>query len=252
MLPFGKVFYPLKERSNPRKRYRAIFISDLHLGYELNKADRLVKFLANHDCDMLYLVGDIIDFMVLGVRGFEWRPTDTQVIDELFAMRRRGAKVYYLIGNHDEPIRQHIPFIRGVQFRDYMVHTTFDQKRYLVCHGHRFDQIRPIWGLLNKIVVRLYGYFENLSRALHLLAPFQRFAWWVMQTITVNKHYLAKFDRNAIEAIKGYDGVICGHIHKPYIKEVERQKFINCGDWVEHCSAIVEHIDGKLELITMK
>jgi UDP-2,3-diacylglucosamine pyrophosphatase LpxH len=235
---------------------RSVWISDIHLGTRHARVAELLEFLRVVDCKYLYLVGDFIDGWELKFRWF-WRDDYNVLIQKLLRKSRKETKVIYISGNHDEFIEQFFGMRFGsVAIARQVIHTAADGKKYLVIHGHQADGLTHFNHLLEKLGSHLYNwildfnlYFNRLRRALGFgywsLAAFLKFkAKSAVKFVTEYEDTLASMARN-----HQADGVICGHIHRAEMKEIHGVQYLNCGDWVESCTALVEDFDGKIKLI---
>lgn len=238
-------------------RVRALFISDVHLGCRFAQTERLYDFLGRFEPDRLYLVGDIIDGWKLK-RGFSWGDSASFVVRRVIGMLKRGTRVFYVTGNHDEFLRDFAPQAFGhVELADAFVHVTLDGRRLLVIHGDRFDQLTKHAAWVYHLGDRSYSLALHVNDWLNKARRRLGYGHWsfsamlkkrVKQAVNfVNdfEHFLARCTRQ-----QGCSGVVCGHIHVPAIRCIDGIEYHNCGDWIEHCSAIVEHIDGRIELVT--
>jgi UDP-2,3-diacylglucosamine pyrophosphatase LpxH len=238
------------------RRYRAVFISDLHLGTQGCKADCLLDFLHHVESDYLYLVGDIVDGWRLRKRWF-WPDQHRQILHRLLARAAQGTKVVYLPGNHDEGLRRWIgSTFSGVRILHDVIHHTADGKRLLVIHGDGFDGVCRDMKWLALLGSVAYDASLRLNTWLNVLRRWLGLGYWSLsgclkhQIKTVVK-FIDRYERSiAIEARRrGVCGVVCGHVHKPEIRTIDGIEYCNDGDWVESCSALVEHWDGRLELV---
>ena len=235
---------------------RSIWISDIHLGTRHARVAELLDFLRQVDCKYLYLVGDFIDGWELKFRWF-WRDDYNVLIQKLLRKSRKQTKVIYITGNHDEFV-EHFAGMRfgSVILAREAMHTTVDGKKYLVIHGHQADGLTHFNHLLEKLGSHLYNwildfnlYFNRLRRALGFgywsLAAYLKFkAKSAVKYVTEYEETLAQMARN-----QKADGVICGHIHRAEIKNIGDMRYLNCGDWVESCTALIEDFDGRIQLI---
>lgn len=238
-------------------RVRAVFISDVHLGTRACQADRLLEFLREHPSEYLFLVGDIVDFWAMR-RGIVWTAAQNTVVQKVLRRARHGDRVFLIPGNHDEALREY----DGTHFGDIRVaneveYTALDGRRYLVTHGDEFDQVtrHHRWvAVLGDIAYTL------LVRANTLLSWLRRHlglrGYWSLSGYAKNKvkkavDFIFDFEEAVAHRVRerGLDGVVCGHIHSAVIKQFEGITYINCGDWVDSCTAIVEHLDGRFELV---
>lgn len=241
----------------PKKHFKSIFISDVHFGYNINRSDLLNDFLKHHSCDNLYLVGDIFDFWVLKNK-MTWKYDDILAIRQILNKIKAGSKVYYIIGNHDEILREFLDEIdfEGIDFANEVEHIGVDGKRYLVIHGDLFDSSSPVWAILSHIGNSAYMFSLWLNRIVNKCRKMFNMEEWSLslylkRNVKAAANYIGKFESHMIDYChqKKYNGAICGHIHSPCIRNVDDLIYMNCGDWVETCSALVEHDDGKFEII---
>jgi UDP-2,3-diacylglucosamine pyrophosphatase LpxH len=228
------------------------------MGMKSNRSDLCNDFLKHHSCDTLYLVGDIIDFWELSNK-FRWSYSDSLLVRQIVNKQRHGSKIYYITGNHDEVLREmlDVVFIEGITICNEIAHETVDGKKLLVIHGDLFDSGYHIWSVLSKVGNRAYDititlnrYFNNL-RAMFGLKPWS-VALYLKQNVKSAANYINKFEEHMIEYCKigGYSGAICGHIHKADIRKMGNDLvYMNCGDWVESLTAIVENEDGTFEIV---
>ena len=238
-------------------RYRTIFISDLHIGSTQCQADVLLDFLKYNESDRLYLVGDIIDFWALSKKVY-WPREHNTIIQKILRKARHDTQVIYVPGNHDENVREYDQFVFGdIVVRNSVIHETADGRRLLVVHGDEYDTIARYHRWIAKLGSKGYDFLLELNRLLRA----------IRRVFGVQSHFsLAAFVKfkvkNAVQFISDYeegivatlvdqglDGVICGHIHHAEIKDMEGFLYVNTGDFVESCTAIVEHDDGRLELL---
>lgn len=241
------------------KKYRTIFISDVHLGTKGCQAELLNNFLKFNNCEKIYLVGDIIDGWKIQQNKWRWNQSHTNVIRRLLGLAKRGTKVVYLTGNHDEFLRLLIPYNIGfgnVEVCNHSIHVGKDGRRYLVVHGDIFDGITRIAPWLTFLGDKAYDFVLNLNTKFNIVRRKLGFNYWSLSRYLKKRvkkavDFIFKFEKNLSSHCKkkGYDGVICGHIHTPEIKDIDGVVYMNDGDWVESCSALVEHHDGKWEIV---
>lgn len=247
----------LKAPKKDVRRFRTIWISDLHLGTSGCQAKRLLEFLKATESETLYLVGDIIDGWQLKRRWY-WDQTHNNVVQTVLKKAKKGTNVIFVPGNHDEAARQFIELdFGGIKVRDELIHTTADGKRMLVLHGDRFDGVIACAKWLAYLGDSMYTVILKFNQIFNQWRARAGLPYWSLSQYLKSKvknavSYITKFeDALADEARKrGLDGVICGHIHKPEIREIDGIKYCNDGDWVESLSALVEEADGELRLIT--
>jgi UDP-2,3-diacylglucosamine pyrophosphatase LpxH len=239
------------------RRYRTLFISDVHLGTRGCQAPRLLDFLHFHEADQIYLVGDIIDGWQLK-NGWNWPQTHNDVVQTLLKLAHRGAHICYIPGNHDEFLRDYYgTHFGGIEVMEQDVHVAADGKRYLVTHGDQFDLIVEHARWLAMLGDHAYSFalgvnttFNIVRRALGL--PYWSLSQWAKLKVKKAVNYIGDFEKTLAHEAQRHktDGVICGHIHHATIRDIGGIRYINCGDWVESCTAVVEHMDGRFEIIT--
>jgi UDP-2,3-diacylglucosamine pyrophosphatase LpxH len=236
---------------------RSIFLSDVHLGTRACQAERLLDFLSEHSCDNLFLVGDIIDFWAMG-RGVYWTAAQNTVIQKILKRARHGVNVVFVPGNHDEIAREHVGISIGdIRVVREHVHTAADGRRYLLVHGDEFDQITRYHRWIAVLGDRAYYYLVHLNRLLSKLrraigiSGHWSLSGYVKARVKSAVSFIFDYEEAVMHHARGrsVDGVICGHIHAAVIREIDGLVYINCGDWVDSCTAIVEHADGRMELI---
>jgi UDP-2,3-diacylglucosamine pyrophosphatase LpxH len=243
----------------PTLRFRAIFISDVHLGTPGCQAEQLLDFLRHTESHELYLVGDIIDGWQLKRRWF-WHQSHNDVIQKVLRKARKGTRVTYIAGNHDEAMRQFLGFaFGGIDICDEAVHVTADGKRLLVIHGDLFDAVvqgakwlAHVGDALYILSLKLNRWFNHARASLGL--PYWSLAQFLKQRVKNAVSYIGRFEEAlAAEARKrGFDGVVCGHIHKAEIRDIDGIRYCNDGDWVESMTALVELDSGELRIIDWK
>ena len=238
------------------REYRTIWISDTHLGTPGAQAGALLHFLKYTRSETLYLVGDIVDGWQLKKR-FYWPQEHNDVIQKLLRKARHGTRVVYIPGNHDEAARHYIGFNFGeVAIKDDEVHQTADGKRLWVVHGDLFDNVIQHARWLAYLGDRAYVLLLKLNRLVNgirtaLNMPYWSLSQYLKHRVKSAVSFISAFERAMITEARrrNCDGVVCGHIHKPEMREVDGLLYANDGDWVESLSALVEHHDGRLELI---
>jgi UDP-2,3-diacylglucosamine pyrophosphatase LpxH len=247
------------ELSTPEQRherYRSIWISDVHLGTPGCKADYLVDFLKFNESDTLYLVGDIIDGWQLK-RGWYWRQSHNDVVQKILRKSRKGTKVIYIAGNHDEALRSFTGMSFGeIEIVNEATHVLVDGRKIWVTHGDLFDGIIKHAKWLAYLGDSLYTFILKLNNTFnHLRHKFGMSYWSLSQYL---KHrvknavsFITEFETVLTDEAKrrGFDGVLCGHIHKAEIREINGILYCNDGDWVESLSAIVETNSGELKIL---
>jgi UDP-2,3-diacylglucosamine pyrophosphatase LpxH len=238
------------------QRYRTIWISDAHLGWRGSEAGSLLEFLKHHDAEHWYLVGDMVDGWMLK-RTWHWPQAHNDIVQKLLRKVRKGARVDYIPGNHDEFLRDFVGLqFGGVTLLRDALHTTADGRKLWVLHGDEFDSIVHYAPWLAFIGNNGYDAMILIGRPLNRLRRWLgRPDWSLAAALKQRVKNVIKFVTDyehalALEAHKrGADGVVCGHIHKAEIRKFEGIAYFNTGDWVESCTALVEHFDGRLEII---
>jgi len=238
--------------------FRTIFISDTHLGTRGCRSDFLVDFLRRVSADHIFLVGDIIDGWRLRKSWF-WDANHDEVIRQILRHARNGTEITYIPGNHDEMFRSWLPLgleVAGIKLVRDAVHETADGRKLLIMHGDEFDSVVRCakflailgdWAYEAALIVNRYF---NMVR-LRFGRPYWSLSSWLKRQVKEAVKAIDSFELALADAAKsrGLDGVVCGHIHHAEMREVNGVLYCNDGDWVESCTALVEHEDGRLELI---
>ncbi len=238
------------------RSYRAVFISDIHLGTAGCQADALLDFLRHHPSEYLYLVGDIVDGWQLRRRWF-WPQLHNDVVQKLLRRARKGCKVVFIPGNHDEFARAFAGHqFGGIEVRTDAVHTTADGRSLWITHGDYFDGVIQCAKWLAYLGDNLYEFTLKLNRYLNgfrarLGLPYWSLSAYLKNTVKSALNYVTDFEvAVATEArSRGHHGVVCGHIHRAEMRDINGTLYCNDGDWVESRTALVEHMDGRLELV---
>lgn len=243
-----------------QKTYRSIFISDVHLGTKDCKANQLSNFLKHNTCETLYLVGDIIDGWKIQRNKWRWKQSHSNVIRRILGHAKRGTRVVYIAGNHDEFLRPLMPY--GIDFGNIEVcnqieHIGLDKKHYLVVHGDMFDGITRLAPWLSFLGDNAYDMVLALNNRFNWIRHRLGFGYWSLSKFLKVKvkravDFIFQFELNLANYCKkrGFDGVICGHIHHAEIKTINEVTYMNDGDWVESCTALVEQYDGSWHIVT--
>lgn len=237
-------------------RHRAVFISDIHLGTPGCQAAALLDFLKENPAETLYLVGDIIDGWQLRRRWF-WPQTHNDVVQKLLRQARKGTRVVFVPGNHDEFARQFDGHhFGGVEVQMEAVHVTADGRRLWVIHGDHFDGVIQCAKWLAYLGDQLYEIALKLNRYLNTARARMGLPYWSLSQYLKHKvktavNYVSDFESAVAKEARsrGYDGVVCGHIHRPEMRDIDGVLYANDGDWVESLSALVESFDGELRLM---
>ncbi|MFG0258283.1 MAG: UDP-2,3-diacylglucosamine diphosphatase [Phycisphaerales bacterium JB043] len=239
-----------------RTRYRAVFISDLHLGSRGSRAASISHFLKQIRCDRLYLVGDVIDFWRLRGRVY-WPWQHNAVLRRLLILAKHGTEIYYIPGNHDESLRQYEGLeFGGIKILNECEHTTADGKRLLVTHGDQFDMVVTHHKLISWLGSAAYEWLLVLNRFYNRYRRWRGKPYWSLskhlkKTVKSACTFVSHFEETlSAEAKKrGFHGVVCGHIHTPELDESREISYYNCGDWIEHSTALVEYMNGEMEIV---
>jgi UDP-2,3-diacylglucosamine pyrophosphatase LpxH len=240
--------------------YKSIFVSDVHLGTRDCQAEKLNNFLKHNTCETLYLVGDIIDAWKIQQNKWRWKQSHTNVVRRILGHANRGTRVVYVAGNHDEFLRPMIPYgfsFGLVEIHNQIEHIGVDGKKYLITHGDLFDGITRLAPWLAFLGDKLYDLVLDWNSRFNWIRRKLGFGYWSLSKYLKHRvkkasDFMFQFEKNISAYCKkrGYDGVICGHIHHAEIKEIDGVIYMNDGDWVESCTALVEHHDGRWEIIT--
>ncbi|WP_417067425.1 UDP-2,3-diacylglucosamine diphosphatase [Niveibacterium terrae] len=236
---------------------RTVFLSDIHLGTRACQAERLLEFLREHPAEKLFLIGDIVDFWAMN-RGIHWSPAQNTVVQKMLRRARHGEEVILVPGNHDEALRDYCGTVFGdIRVESEWVHEMADGRRFLLVHGDEFDEVTRyhrwvavLGDIAYNLLVRINIAISWARRKLGI-AGYWSLAGYAKRKVKRALQFIFDFEQNVIRAARErrLDGVICGHIHWAAIREIGALTYVNCGDWVDSCSAIVEHHDGRLELI---
>ena len=244
--------------SSATLRVRSVFISDVHLGTRGARCDFLADFLRRMSCEHLYLVGDIIDGWKLK-KSWHWDAAHDEVLRLILSHARAGTAVTYIPGNHDEMFRAWLGLeleVGGIKLRAQAEHVTADGKRILIMHGDEFDSVVRYAKFLAYLGDWAYGVALSANTVFNAMRRRLGYSYWSLSA------WLKRQVKEAVKAIdrfetaladearqRGFDGVVCGHIHHAEMRDVRGILYMNDGDWVESCTALVEHHDGRFELL---
>lgn len=235
--------------------YRTIWISDLHLGTRGCDASGLLDFLRQVECERLYLVGDVIDLWRLR-REHYWPQAHNDVLQKILRRARKGTEVVLIPGNHDEFITHFIGVFGNVIIKKQDIHTTADDRRLLVMHGHEFDAVTTHARWLAYLGDIGYGLLLQANRPLNLIRSRLGLRYWSLSAYAKARvknavSYISQFEEAVAHYAKLHeaDGIVCGHIHTPAVRQFGGVTYYNTGDWVESSTALVEHWDGHMELL---
>jgi len=242
--------------ANKLRHFRSVFISDVHLGYKGSNASLLADFLKHARTENLFLVGDIIDMLSLR-RTFYWPQEHNNVIRMLLGKAKHGTRVVFVPGNHDHPFREYCGLRFGnLEIRRRCRHTAADGRKYLVTHGDDYDSNVRFSLPLKLVGFLVYESILYFNRAITNWRAWFGYEYWSLAAFLKGKSasaqkYVERFREAAMRDARhhGLDGVICGHIHRAEICEVDGITYLNDGDWVESCTVLVEHLDGRMQLL---
>jgi len=237
------------------KHYRTGWISDVHLGTKGSKAAALLDFLRDHEFETLYLVGDLIDIWSLR-RGIYWPQEHNDVIQKLLRKGRKGTEVIYIPGNHDEFLGSFHGLYASVSLQKNAIHTTADGRRLLIIHGHELDTVVQNLGWLAHVGDLGYTLLMRCNGLVNLVRRLFGKEYWSLSAYVKAEvknvvSFIGQFEESVVRYARDFDvdGVLCGHIHTPAARKIGGVEYFNTGDWVESGTAIVEHFDGRMELI---
>jgi UDP-2,3-diacylglucosamine pyrophosphatase LpxH len=244
------------DQAEGRLRFRTIWLSDIHLGTKGCKAEILLDFLKHTESETLYLVGDIVDGWRL-TRSWYWDQSHNDVIQKVLRKARKGTRIIYIPGNHDEVLRHYDGVVLGgIQVLSEHMHETADGRRLLIFHGDQFDGVVMYAKWLAILGDRAYNFCLAINRWFNQFRRRFGYPYWSLSAYLKNKV------KNAVEFVSGFeeaiaaearrrgaDGVVCGHIHKAETRMIEGVLYCNDGDWVESCTALVEHMSGQIEVL---
>ncbi len=238
------------------RHVRTLFLSDLHLGAKAAQADQLLDFLRVHEADTIYLVGDIIDGWALK-GGWHWPQSHNDVVQKLLRKARKGARVIYLPGNHDEFLRDYYgTHFGGIEVQETAIHEAADGRRYLVLHGDAFDFVIRHAKWLAHLGDMAYDAAIFLNRIATAIRrrfglPYWSLSAWAKLKVKNAVNVISEFEDALVKEARRVEvqGVICGHIHHAVSREIDGVHYLNTGDWVESLTAIVEDYDGSFEII---
>lgn len=243
--------------SSPRPRVRSLFLSDIHLGTRACQADKLLDVLRVYSSQHLFLIGDILDFWAMS-RSVHWTTAQNTVVQKILRRARHGDQVIFIPGNHDEALRSYLGISMGdIRVEKEWEHRCQNGQRLLLIHGDEFDQVTRYHRWLAVLgdaayqgLVRLNGVFAFCRRVLHR-PGYWSLAGYAKQKVKKAIDFIFAFEDAILHEVRHrqLDGVVCGHIHWAALKQVNGLTYANCGDWVDSCTAVVEHWDGTLEIV---
>lgn len=244
------------EPTRPRLAFRTIWISDTHLGTAGCQAEMLLDFLKSTDCETLYLVGDIIDGWQLR-KGWYWPPRHNDIVRCVLKKAKHGTRIIYVPGNHDEAFRDYVGLnLGGVELAQEALHTTADGRKLLVLHGDEFDGIVMYARWLAFLGDHAYTLLLKVNGVLNRIRKRMGLPYWSLSSELKKRvknavQFISSFEQAVAHAAveRGANGVVCGHIHTAEIRQIGDVTYYNDGDWVESCTALIEHADGQMQIV---
>ena len=244
------------EPTRPVLAFRTIWISDTHLGTSGCKAELLLDFLKSTDCETLFLVGDIIDGWQLR-KGWYWPPRHNDVVRCVLKKAKHGTRIVYVPGNHDEAFRDYVGLnLGGIELLAEAIHETADGRRLLILHGDQFDGVVLYARWLAFLGDHAYTLLLKANALLNSIRRLRGLPYWslsaqIKKRVKNAVQFISSFEQAVAHAAaeRGANGVVCGHIHTAEIRTIGDLTYYNDGDWVESCTALVEHADGRMEIV---
>lgn len=256
MSPPEWIFHPEPKSFRPKAKFRTIWISDIHLGTKGCNAELLLDFLHSVECETLYLVGDIIDGWRLK-KGWYWPDSHNEVVRRILKIAHKGTRVIFVVGNHDEMLRDYAGFsFGGITLAREAIHETADGRLLLITHGDAFDGVvlyarwlAFLGDQAYNLLLRANVWINFVRKRLNL--PYWSLSSYLKRRVKNAVQYVCAFEdavaREAAE--RGVDGVVCGHIHCAEIRRIGDVTYYNDGDWVESCTALTEAFDGTIQIL---
>jgi len=238
------------------KSYRSVFVSDIHLGTKMSQPDKLLDFMKTFECEKIYLVGDIVDCWSISKKPI-WPQFHNDTVQKILRKARKGTEVYYIPGNHDDVLRNYCDNEFGnIMLVRETIHIGVDSKLYLVTHGDQFDIVMRNAEWLAHLGSWAYDVSIELSRFVNKVRtvfglPYWSLSSYLKNTVKESVSFIGNYEETLSKYVKGknLNGIICGHIHHANIRDIDGITYMNCGDWVESCTALVENHDGTFEII---
>jgi UDP-2,3-diacylglucosamine pyrophosphatase LpxH len=235
---------------------RSVWISDVHLGTRTSNVAALLQFLRDYDFENLYIVGDLIDIWSMR-RARYWPQQHNDVVQKILRKARKGARIVYIPGNHDELVSDFIGCYGNIEISPSTVHVTAAGERILVIHGHELDTIVQNVKWLAYLGDVGYQFLLSLNPAINFFRRRFGLGYWSLSAYAKKRvkdavSFISKFEAAVAHYAERYqvDAVLCGHIHSAAIRRIGEITYYNCGDWVESCSALIEQFDGTIELVS--
>jgi UDP-2,3-diacylglucosamine pyrophosphatase LpxH len=236
--------------------YRTVWLSDVHLGTRGANASALLHFLRANEFETLYIVGDLIDIWSLR-RGIFWPQEHNDVIQKILRKARKGTQVIYIPGNHDEFLARHLGAYGAITVQKHAVHLTADGRRIFVLHGHELDTVVQNMKWLALVGDIGYQLLLGLNPIVNAFRRMFGFGYWSLSKAVKRRvkdavSFIGAYEEGIVRYAERFhvQGVLCGHIHTPAIRQTGAVTYYNCGDWVENCSVMIEQVDGRMELLT--
>src|SRR5256712_10648124 len=246
---------PTGTRTKALYRVRAAWVSAVHLGTRTSNAEALLQFLREYDGEKLYVVGDLIDVWQLR-RGRFWPQQHNDVIQKILRKARKGVPVVYIPGNHDEFVSTFGGAYGNISIQDHAIHTTADGRRILVIHGHELDTVVQNAKWLAYLGDAGYQFPLSLNPTINFVRRRFGLGYWSLSAYAKKRvkdavSFIGEFEKAIVRYAENFrvDAVLCGHIHSAAVHQFTGVTYYNCGDWVESCTALVEHLNGKIELV---
>jgi len=236
--------------------YRSVFLSDIHLGTKMSQADKLLEFIKTFECEKIYLVGDIVDCWSMSKKPL-WPQAHNDVVQKLLRKARKGTEIVFIPGNHDDVLRNYCnnEFGHIILVQD-TIHIGVDGKLYLVTHGDQFDIVMRNAKWLAHLGSWAYDISIDISRFINRFRTVFGLSYWSLSSYLKHRvkesvNFIGNYEETLSNYVKGkkLDGIICGHIHHANIRDIGGIRYMNSGDWVESCTALVEKHDGSFEII---
>jgi UDP-2,3-diacylglucosamine pyrophosphatase LpxH len=242
-------------RASVPRRLRTAWISDVHLGTRTSNASSLLGFLRDYEVETLYIVGDLIDGWQMQ-RGIYWPQEHNDVIQKLLRKARKGTRIVYIPGNHDEFVRGFCGYYGHIAIQKEAIHTTADGRRILVIHGHELDTVVQNARWLAFAGDLGYQFLLGLNPLINFFRRRFGLGYWSLSAYAKKRvkdavNFIGEFEAAIVRYAEHHavEAVLCGHIHNAGIRQIGAITYYNCGDWVESCSALVENFDGEMELL---
>src|SRR5918996_268151 len=246
---------PVAREADSVRRVRTVWISDVHLGTRGANAGALLDFLREYEFETLYVVGDLIDIWQLR-RGIYWPQQHNDVIQKILRKARKGTRIVYIPGNHDELVTSFCGAYGNIEIKENAIHVTACGERVLIIHGHELDTVVQNVKWLAFAGDLGYQFLLSLNPLINFVRRRFGLGYWSLSAYAKRRvkdavSFISRFEEEIVRYAKKFsvDAVLCGHIHSAAIRRVGGVTYYNCGDWVESCSALVEHQDGVIEII---